>query len=911
MQPTRAVVIRPHPAADAKQLDLRVNDIVLVSEKESSGWWGGRKEGEQRRGWFRASHVRTIQEAEKHTSQRELLAGPSRTSGNVALQSSTSTLPSAAGPSRHPGGYPANDDPSFPSAHCARILSRTGSQTPPVAGTQVQVQVLSGVAGPSSIGAQGNNSLGWGGNASSGMLQTPRCVAAPQAIAGDMWDGEHARGSESSAKRPSGTTTSARSSISSSGAGTASVGTGPLSVQAVPGSSCLQAGGILPSEDTQLGGSAPGTVGARSAGTGEPPGISRQSTGTGSGSIGGTIAPAVPTQLADNANEQPSAHVALDQATAAYLESRAAELAQILSEITDVSREPRSRHEARRSAKMQELGAALHAEREKSRDLACRLASERAECARARTETAALVSQLQAAEARVRQMGDEALEAKERFAHLLAEEEMKAEASLAVAGHAEAMEDVGGMQQEEEAEAEVVAHAEEAEAQENTNQQLLDVMKNLYEQKLEDKDLELQEEKQRAHRREQFLETKIRDLQTQLQSLREGSTGTDMVTALPQQADREEAGNSTLADMLAMIPSAPTVFSDDIGVQALTTEATVDDHSQYPGSIARQLRFSDAAADVDAATPVFAHPKGDIARQVLEGMSGSWAASPAQPTTPVEPQLAPCLGESPSVDALQMLVEPQQPQALFSEPSPEPPTPSPVSSGRQYASFIVGGVPQAPVVMEMQQLDDFQQPADEAPQSFLATAPDGLHTVADRTSPGQGLAAQAAAAYSTAFVPASPSTSLTVPAQQNSPSPSKRATATRRSNSERRAPAPVAGESPSRRLGSSQGMRLRGEARTESAGPSGRLTKSPKSAKETPPRGLVAEKVSIFEKRSQSPRSPRGNAPGALRRGPQGATIPTPLGSGGPQNTTRTWREGLPRRAGPPVAPASARSLPE
>jgi len=51
-QPTRTVVIKRHQATDSTQLELQLNDIVMVLEKDATGWWGGHKEGEELTGWF-------------------------------------------------------------------------------------------------------------------------------------------------------------------------------------------------------------------------------------------------------------------------------------------------------------------------------------------------------------------------------------------------------------------------------------------------------------------------------------------------------------------------------------------------------------------------------------------------------------------------------------------------------------------------------------------------------------------------------------------------------------------------------------------------------------------------------------------------------------------------------------------
>jgi len=58
----KAITVRAHPSSDDAQLDLRVNDIVYVLERDESGWWGGHKEGEDNTGWFPGSCVRPVPE---------------------------------------------------------------------------------------------------------------------------------------------------------------------------------------------------------------------------------------------------------------------------------------------------------------------------------------------------------------------------------------------------------------------------------------------------------------------------------------------------------------------------------------------------------------------------------------------------------------------------------------------------------------------------------------------------------------------------------------------------------------------------------------------------------------------------------------------------------------------------------
>jgi len=61
-EPMRTVVIKRHVATDSTQLELHVNDIVVVLEKDETGWWGGHKEGEDLTGWFPGFCVQALPE---------------------------------------------------------------------------------------------------------------------------------------------------------------------------------------------------------------------------------------------------------------------------------------------------------------------------------------------------------------------------------------------------------------------------------------------------------------------------------------------------------------------------------------------------------------------------------------------------------------------------------------------------------------------------------------------------------------------------------------------------------------------------------------------------------------------------------------------------------------------------------
>jgi hypothetical protein len=51
-EPLRTIVRKRHHATDSSQLELHLNDIVMVLEKDETGWWGGHKEGDEQTGWF-------------------------------------------------------------------------------------------------------------------------------------------------------------------------------------------------------------------------------------------------------------------------------------------------------------------------------------------------------------------------------------------------------------------------------------------------------------------------------------------------------------------------------------------------------------------------------------------------------------------------------------------------------------------------------------------------------------------------------------------------------------------------------------------------------------------------------------------------------------------------------------------
>mmetsp|Transcript_62992 Transcript_62992/g.147902 ORF Transcript_62992/g.147902 Transcript_62992/m.147902 type:complete len:421 (+) Transcript_62992:54-1316(+) len=66
----RTVVVKKHEPSDDTQLTLKVNDIVIVMEKDETGWWGGHKEGEEATGWFPGICVQPIEGFEPRDSRR-------------------------------------------------------------------------------------------------------------------------------------------------------------------------------------------------------------------------------------------------------------------------------------------------------------------------------------------------------------------------------------------------------------------------------------------------------------------------------------------------------------------------------------------------------------------------------------------------------------------------------------------------------------------------------------------------------------------------------------------------------------------------------------------------------------------------------------------------------------------------
>ncbi|CAK0827132.1 unnamed protein product [Prorocentrum cordatum] len=59
-QGIRTVVVRPHQATDPTQISLQLDDLIIVLEQDSSGWFGGHRDGEEATGWFPGSCVRPL-----------------------------------------------------------------------------------------------------------------------------------------------------------------------------------------------------------------------------------------------------------------------------------------------------------------------------------------------------------------------------------------------------------------------------------------------------------------------------------------------------------------------------------------------------------------------------------------------------------------------------------------------------------------------------------------------------------------------------------------------------------------------------------------------------------------------------------------------------------------------------------
>lgn len=66
----RTVVVKKHDATDEDQLTLKVGDIVIVMEKDETGWWGGHKEGEETTGWFPGICVDQLEGYDPRESRR-------------------------------------------------------------------------------------------------------------------------------------------------------------------------------------------------------------------------------------------------------------------------------------------------------------------------------------------------------------------------------------------------------------------------------------------------------------------------------------------------------------------------------------------------------------------------------------------------------------------------------------------------------------------------------------------------------------------------------------------------------------------------------------------------------------------------------------------------------------------------
>jgi len=91
-------------------------------------------------------------------------------------------------------------------------------------------------------------------------------------------------------------------------------------------------------------------------------------------------------------------------------------------------------------------------------------------------------------------------------------------------------------------------------------------------------------------------------------------------------------------------------------------------------------------------------------------------------------------------------------------------------------------------------------------------------------------------------------------------------------------PSPIAMTEPVPSRALSEPRCLQASARLPATSPRRCGSARRNAMKESPPRGCVAEKVSIFEQRCQSPVN--SGVPAVLRRGPRAAPVPTPLGRG-------------------------------
>lgn len=116
-------------------------------------------------------------------------------------------------------------------------------------------------------------------------------------------------------------------------------------------------------------------------------------------------------------------------------------------------------------------------------------------------------------------------------------------------------------------------------------------------------------------------------------------------------------------------------------------------------------------------------------------------------------------------------------------------------------------------------------------------------------------------------------------------------------------PSPIAMTEPVPSRALSEPRYLQASARVPATSPRRCGSARRNAVKESPPRGCVAEKVSIFEQRCQSPVS--SGVPAVLRRGPRAAPVPTPLGRG------RAGRRAEQRRpcGQPPTRPGATQHL--
>jgi hypothetical protein len=416
-------------------------------------------------------------------------------------------------------------------------------------------------------------------------------------------------------------------------------------------------------------------------------------------------------------------------------------------------------------------------------------------------------------------------------------------------------------------------------------------MKCLYERMIEEKDQELRDQKDRAERRDQMKEVRIRELQQELRAAREAAAVTEAPSHLAETTivEAAQAASNTRrrlsysADFSAPLfatqeePAGPC-FSLQLDASQVGTLPSAPPSAGAMGNDTRR-RLSYTVGTQTPDTPAF-DPFSEMAQRLFDSQLEA-ANSTIIGSTPGASGFPVAVAEPIALEELSMtqdasLAAPHIPAMQLALPD------------------VVDAVPAAPPIPAMHlALPDVAEESMEATASLVdqattptvpAPSPGPAFQSATPPLPRSTPAAVAAKAVATQGLAATKLTSKTTVRPKASASSSIQRALSERPRHAADSPRSPMSFSPRR----SESARFARPA--QSATP-------PRVQKESPPRGCVKEKVNLFEQKCNTPRGPSGgNAtsstqsiqhrssgaglPEALRRGPHGVSIPTPGSAG-------------------------------